>query len=215
MNLLDTPARDAACAALDFESAGAAPGRGDEPVQVGIAVWRDGEFAGTFRSYVHSPARVTRAARAVHGIGDEDLRGAPTMASLWPEFKARLSGAVVVAHGAGTEKRFLRAFPLHGFGPWLDTLALARAVLPALPGHSLAEVAGALGVEGEVRARCAGLDWHDALFDAVACLAILRRVLETYFSPGVTVGQLASVDAAAYRQRRALRQAARSAGWVP
>ena len=214
MSVLDTPVRDAAWAALDFESAGAAPGRSDEPVQVGMAVWRGGELTGFFRSYIHSPVRVTRAARAVHGIGDNDLRDAPPMTSLWPEFKARLGGAVVVAHGAGTERRFLRTFPLHGFGPWLDTLALARAVLPDLAAHSLGEVASALGVEGEIRARCEGLDWHDALFDAVACLAILRRVILHHAPPDFTVGQLITMDASAYRRRRALRHTARSAGWV-
>lgn len=214
MNPLDTPARDAAWVALDFESAGAAPGRSDEPVQVGIAVSRGGEITGVFRSYIRSSAPVTRAARAVHGIGDEALAGAPSMAELWPEFQSRLSGAVVVAHGAGTEKRFLRAFPLHGFGPWLDTLPLARAVLPGLRGHSLGEVAAALGAEEEVRARCAGLDWHDALFDAVACLVILRRVIACFEPPAPLVGQLVAMDAGAYRRLRAVRRTARSAGWL-
>ena len=84
MSLLDTPVREAAWAALDFESAGATPGRSDEPVQVGIAVWRGGEMTEFFRSYVHSPARITRSARAVHGIGEDDVRNAPAMAALWP-----------------------------------------------------------------------------------------------------------------------------------
>jgi DNA polymerase-3 subunit epsilon len=214
MSLLDTPVREAAWAALDFESAGAAPGRSDEPVQVGMAVWRGGELTDFFRSYVHSTVRITRSARAVHGIGDDDVRHAPTMAALWPEFKVRLGGAVVVAHGTGTEKRFLRAFPLHGFGPWLDTLMLSRAVLPDLPAHSLGEVASALGVESVIRDRCAGLDWHDALFDAVACLAILQEVVATCASPEFTVGQLLALDTQAYHRRRALLQTARSAGWA-
>lgn len=214
MSLLDTPVREAAWAALDFESAGAAPGRSDEPVQVGIAVWRGGEMTDFFRSYVRSAVGITRRARAVHGIADGDLRGAPSMTALWPEFKARLAGAVVVAHGAGTEKRFLRAFPLHGFRPWLDTLVLSRAVLPELPAHALGDVASALGVEDEIRARCTWLDWHDALFDAVACLAILQRVISTCAPPNFTVGQLLSMDTQAYHRRRALWQTARSAGWA-
>ena len=213
MSLLDTPVRDAAWAALDFESAGAAPGRSDEPVQVGMAVWRGSEITDLFRSHVYSPVRITRAARAVHGIADHDVRKAPPLVSLWPEFKARLGGAVVVAHGMGTEKRFLRAFPLHGFGPWLDTLALARAVFPDLAGHSLGEVVAALGAEEEVRAVCPALDWHDALFDAVACLVILRRVIERGDLSGATVGQLLAPDASAYHRRRSLQRTARSAGW--
>lgn len=214
MNLLDTPVRDAAWAALDFESAGAAPGRTDEPVQVGIAGWRGGEMTDFFRSYVHSSVLITRSARAVHGIGDDDIRDAPSMTALWPEFKSRLAGAVVVAHGAGTEKRFLRAFPLHGFGPWLDTLVLSRAALPDLPAHALGDVAAALGLEDGIRARCEGLDWHDALFDAVACLAILQNVIANCASPDFTVGQLLSMDTQAYHRRRALLQTARSVGWA-
>ena len=54
------------------------------------------------------------------------------MVDLWPPIRDRLAGAAVVAHGAGTEKRFLRAFPYHGFSPWIDTLRLARKVLPNL-----------------------------------------------------------------------------------
>ncbi|MEX1045752.1 MAG: exonuclease domain-containing protein [Chthoniobacterales bacterium] len=214
MSLLDTPVRAAAWVALDFESAGAAPGRTDEPVQVGLAVWRGGEVGDFFRSYIHAPVRVTRAARAVHGIGDEELTEAPPMMALWPEFKARLSGAVVVAHGAGTEKRFMRAFPLHGFGPWVDTLSLARAVLPDLPDHALGTVAAACGVEPEVRRLCPGLDWHDALFDAVASLVVLRHVVAVLELGEVPVGQLQSLDAAAYRQRRGVLRVARQAGWA-
>lgn len=214
MNLLDTPVRDAAWAAIDFESAGAVPGRSDEPVQVGMAVMRGGEMTAFFRSYIQSPVRVTRRARAVHGIADADIASAPTMTDLWPEYKMRLAGAVVVAHGAGTEKRFLRAFPLHGFGPWLDTLAMARAFLPDLPDHSLGKVTRALGAEEEVLALCPEHGWHDALFDAVACLVILRRIVESCSLHDATVGELIAADPAAYRRHRALRQTARAAGWV-
>lgn len=214
MSLLDTPVRNAAWAAVDFESAGASPGRNDEPVQVGMATWRGAGFGEFFRSYIRSPVSITRSARAVHGIADEDVASAPAMTALWPEFKARLGGAVVLAHGAGTEKRFLRVFPMHGFGPWLDTLAMARAALPDLPDHSLGTVTRAIGCEDEVHALCPGYGWHDALFDAVACLVVLRSVVERCGLHDATVGELISADAPAYRQRRALLQTARSAGWV-
>lgn len=215
MNPLDTPVREAVWAALDFESAGATRGATDEPVQVGMAVWRGGaeQPEQFFRSYVRSPVRITRAARAVHGIRDEDTRDAPPMPELWPEFKMRLAGAVVVAHGAGTERRFLRAFPLHGFGPWVDTLGMARAILPDLPEHSLATVVATLGLDAQIKDLCPGLDWHDALFDAVACLGILRHCVLESGLDAMTVGQLRNLDAAAYNRRRALMRTARAAGW--
>lgn len=216
MNLLDTPVSEAAWTALDFESTGAVGGKIDEPVQVGMARWRwkEVEPRDFFRSMVHPSGSVSRSARAVHGIGDEDLRDAPAMVGLWPDFKVRLEGSVVVAHGAGTEKRFLRAFPLHGFGPWLDTLNMARAVLPDLPEHSLGTVINALDLEVEVRGLCPGLSWHDALFDAVACLVFLRRVIADLDLGGLRVGQMVNLDASAYHGRRNMLRFARSAGWT-
>lgn len=216
MSVLDTPVRDAVWAAIDFESTGARPGLGDEPVQVGIAV-ADGDRGtpGRFlRSYLRPAAGVTRTARAVHGIGEAETRDAPALADLWGGIRERLSGAVVVAHGAGTEKRFLRAFPLHGFGPWLDTLALARAVFPNLPEHSLSDVVKAAGVEPEVRALCPGLDWHDALFDAVACLVFLRAALDLAGWQEAVVGQILALDSSAYHRRRGVLRTARDAGWL-
>ena len=215
MTLLDTPVRDAAWAALDFESAGAARGRTDEPVQVGMAVWRGAEIGDIFRSYINSPVSITRAARSVHGIGEAHLEGAPRMAALWPEFKARLAGSIIVAHGAGTERRFLRAFPLHGFGPWVDTLALARALLPDLRDHALATVITACGVGDKVRAICPHFDWHDALFDAVASLVFLRHVVGALGLENAPVGQLLNFDTSPYHRRRAVLRVARKAGWEP
>ena len=121
-------------AALDFESAGEAPGRTDSPVQCGMATMRGSLLLpGTFFvSYINPRRPVTWAARQVHGISDEDVADAPDMSALWPEFRARLSGAIIVAHSAGTERRFLRAFPFHHFGPWLDTLHLSRKAWPGL-----------------------------------------------------------------------------------
>lgn len=215
MSLLDAPVREVAWAAIDFEGTGTAPGQSDEAVQIGIAVMAPGLAPSRdfFRSYVRPGGRLTRAATAVHRITDTDLEGAPALSSLWPEIKSRLSGAVVVAHGAGTEKRFLRAFPMHGFGPWIDTLALARALWPELPDHSLAAVIGACGLERDVRDVCPDLDWHDALFDAVASLALLRHCILRHMMERAVVGQLASPDAAAYYRDRRMKRLAREAGF--
>jgi len=173
--------RDLRFTAIDFESAGAARGRTDTPVQVGLACWS--AAAGhhdPFVSYLKSDQPVAWSARKVHGITDAHLIGAPALLALWPELKSRLAGAVVVAHGKGTEKRFLRAFPGHGFGPWIDTLLLARAAWPELPDHSLGALADARGLTAGVSALVPGRKWHDALYDAVASLALLADLIETF-----------------------------------
>lgn len=170
--------KDATFAAIDFESAGAARGRTDTPVQLGMAVWSlAGGHRDAFHSYLHSGQKITWSARKVHGIRDDDLAGAPRLQELWGSVKRQLSGAVVVAHGVGTEKRFLRAFPGHRFGPWLDTLLVARCAYPSLASHSLSEICEALGLAGRVFAMHPDRKWHDALFDATASLVVLEHVI--------------------------------------
>jgi len=165
--------------AIDFESAGAARGMTDSPVQVGLATWSlAGGHCDSFVSYLHTDQPIHWSAKKVHGIGTADLADAPPLLALWPELKRRLAGAAVVAHGKGTEKRFLRAFPGHGFGPWVDTLLVARAAWPELPDHSLGALCEARGLSATVRNLVAGRNWHDALFDAVASLVLLAHVIE-------------------------------------
>jgi DNA polymerase III subunit epsilon len=167
-------------AAIDFESAGAARGATDVPVQIGIARMAGGRIVAEsrFTSYLAADRPVTWSARDVHGIRDEDLVGAPRLLDLWPKLKAEFSGRWLVAHGAGTEKRFLRVFPLHGFGPWVDTLTLTRAVYPDLASHALGGIVEALGLVGEMDGHMPGFRWHDALSDAVASLVVLRHIIE-------------------------------------
>lgn len=166
--------------AIDFESAGTAPGMTDAPVQVGLISWSvETGHSDAFVSHLHTEQPIRWSARKVHGIGPEDLASAPTLPSLWPELKKRLAGSVVVAHGKGTEKRFLRAFPGHGFGPWIDTLLLARAAWPDLPDHSLGTICDQLALSDQVRALVPDKSWHDALFDAAASLVLLGHLIDS------------------------------------
>ena len=164
-------------AAIDFESAGSAPGRTDEPVQIAIAHLLGTEISGALSSYVQAEGSVTWAARKVHGITDSMIKDAPRFMDLWPRIKSDMEGCWIVAHGAATEKRFLRVFPFHAFGPWVDTLDLARAVYPDLPSHALGEVIKALGLENDPEIRAENFRWHDARCDAVASLVLLRHLI--------------------------------------
>ena len=196
--------RESRFCAIDFESAGAARGGMDEPVQIGLAEWSlaDGHGA-VFDSLLRIRGVVSPAARKVHGIGMERLAGAPALLELWPELRLRLGGAVVVAHGKGTEKRFLRAFPGHGFGPWVDSLLLARAVWPAESDHSLGALCEARGLTGRVCERVPGRGWHDALFDAVGSLVLLEHIIRECGLEDLRVDFLCSPDLSAWhRQRR-------------
>jgi DNA polymerase-3 subunit epsilon len=190
-------------AAIDFESAGAAPGLADSPVQVGVACWSTASGHGDrYVSYLHTDQPIRWSARKVHGIGPEQLAEAPTLLSLWPELRKRLAGSAVVAHGKGTEKRFLRAFPGHGFGPWIDTLLLARAAWPQLPDHSLGSLCGTHDLTPLVEELVPGRSWHDALFDAVASLVLLELLVREFPLGNLPLEYLERPDTSAWHRTK-------------
>ncbi|MEI6344341.1 MAG: 3'-5' exonuclease [Verrucomicrobiota bacterium] len=167
-------------AGIDFESAGERPHEEGVPVQIGIA-WMNGLIlpsASFYRSYLRTDRPVTWTAQQHHGITNVDLKDAPEFRSLWPELKQRLGNRWMVAHGAGTEKRYLRAFPLHGFGPWVDTLTLSRKILPGRASYALSDLAEEFFLEPEARRLLPEFRWHEALSDALASLLLLRKLIE-------------------------------------
>ena len=197
------PVRHCRFTAIDFESAGAARGMNDAPVQVGLASWSlEGGHDDAFVSYLRTDQPVQWSARKVHGIGPEQLADAPPLLALWPELKPRLSGAVMVAHGKGTEKRFLRAFPGHGFGPWIDTLLIARAAWPDLPDHSLGTLCDTCGISPQVRDIVPEKSWHDALFDAVASLVLLEHLVHALYLADHPVESLVHPDTSTWHRAK-------------
>ena len=177
-----TTLEDLCWAAIDFESAGTAPGETDCPVQVGIV--RVEKLFSTeprvFTSYIACHRPVRWSAAKVHGITTDMLRGAPAFTELWPQIRDLLRGAVVLGHNPATEKRFLKTFPGHGFGPWVDTLALARQAAPDLQDHALSTLCEALGITDQVERLihdAAHARWHDALYDAAGSLQLLRTLV--------------------------------------
>jgi DNA polymerase-3 subunit epsilon len=171
---------DATFAAIDFESAGEERGQTDVPIQIGIGEMRGGQILKEtfFCSFLRTERSIAWTSRDVHNIRDDDLKDAPSLLDLWPELNRRLSNRLVVAHSCGTEKKFLRVFAMHQFGPWVDTLKVARAFYPGLPSHTLGDLLKRFVLEDQVRELCPGREWHDALFDSVAALVLLRYVIK-------------------------------------
>lgn len=195
---------ETAFAAIDFESAGMRRGGTEVPVQIGVAQMRGDVIADeSLASFLATDQEITWSAQKVHGITREDLRGAPSLNDLWPRLKTLLQSRWLVAHGAATEKRFLRAFPFHGFGPWVDTLKLSRALWPDLPSFALGDLIQAKGLEEELRGHHAGFRWHDALSDALASLVLLRRIIAEAGIAGESAEILQRFDDSHYHRVKA------------
>lgn len=166
--------------AIDFESTGERFGKGALPIQVGMAsveklVILPQTF---FSSYLQVRERIEPKVQKKHFLTNETLQEAPSLLSLWPVFEKKLRGRYLVAHGRGTEKRFLRAFPMHGFGPWIDTLSLSRAMVPGLPSYQLSDLIFSFGLLEEMAYWLPHFRWHEALSDAIASLILLLHLIK-------------------------------------
>ncbi len=165
-------------AAIDFEGGGATSDAPDLPIQIGIATARLGETPSLFDSFLSINRPVTPSAQRVHGISDQDLIGAPNLPQYFPTLQEHLTGRPLVAHAHGTERRFLSSLPGHRFGPWVDTLQLARRIYPDFSSHKLSHLCDTLTLTPTLTQICPNRTWHDALFDASASLVLLFHLIE-------------------------------------
>ena len=168
--------------AIDFETTGSVPGHPNQPWQIGVAPIGDGAIrsGSLFTSLINVGSRpFNKYAPGRHAQLRDEIAAAPTMNALCPTILPMLTGEnkFLVAHNAGTERAALAAAaPLHKFGPWLDTLALSRAVWQGLDSYTLEDICARLDLSVAVSALCPGLAPHDALYDAVACAALLLLI---------------------------------------
>ena len=149
--------------AIDFETTGYEAGSTNEPWQLGLAVVCGGEIVETREFFFDVEGAPARAHEA-------DALG--TLQSSFETWAPHLAGQRLVAHNIACERTILtRTAPLTKWGPWVDTMKLAKAMYPKLPSYALGELCAAFGCVPQIDGRT----WHDGLYDAVACanLALL------------------------------------------
>ncbi len=191
---VEGPLADLEWVACDIETTALSP-LGGEIIEVGAVRFRGGTELGRFSSFIR-PLRPVRAfTTELTGITPDMLRDQPEASAVLARFWEFARGAVFVAHNAAFDLGFLlHASRSHGLAvsspPWLDTLALSRALRPGLKNHRLDEVARALGVQQ--------LEHHRALDDARVAGRIAAVLLEEVLRGGVTdAAGLAAVGARA------------------
>ena len=182
---------------LDFETTGSVRGHPDAPWQIGLVELVDGRVTGAHREdLLHVPADrpFNPYAPGRHAQLRDQLDAAPPPEILWPQWTPWLLSRPLAAHNASTEKKILKKLaPLHTFGPWLDTLVLARHLLPAAPDHTLAAACTALGLLDRLDTLCPDRTWHDALYDAYASALLLELALSTSPFSTLPIPTLASL----------------------
>ena len=149
--------------AIDFETTGYDFGCDNEPWQLGFARVEDGAIVETGEWFFDVEGAPERA-------HEPDALG--TLQSSFEVWSPGLLGVRLVAHNIACERTILtRVAPLTPWGPWTDTMRLAKARYPRLPSYALGDLCEMFGIVPEV----GGRTWHDGLYDAVACarLAIM------------------------------------------
>jgi len=164
--------------ALDLETTGLEPHQA-EVIELGAIRFVDGEPEEKFSALVQPEGELPPIITALTGIGPEDLNGAPPLGEVLPEFLQFIGGGKIVAHKAEFDRGFLEAAAA-GLGislpryEWLDTLLLARALLPRSRNHKLGTLAEGLGLPQEGPHRAAA----DAARAGYLLIELLERGLE-------------------------------------
>lgn len=182
--ILSTPLAELEYVVFDTETTGLNPSLGDEVVSLSGVRVRHGRVVGadTFHAVVDPGRPIPPESTRFHGLDDAAVAGAPTLAEVLPQFQAYVGSAVLVAHNAAFDKKFLdlavarfRLAPVEN--PILDTLFLSYGVHRDFEGHNLDAIAGRLGVE--VRGR------HTSLGDSFVTAEVFLRLLPLLQARGI------------------------------
>lgn len=174
----DTPLRALTYVVFDTETTGLEPSGGDEIISVaGIRIVNGRALRGELFDQLVNPGRtIPSASTKVHGISDDMVEMAPDLGVVLPRFKRFVGDAILVAHNAAFDMRFLtlkqEQFGLRFDNPVLDTVLLAAHLHGAGDSLTLDSLAERFGIVLEEK------DRHTALGDSIATAEVFLRLID-------------------------------------
>jgi len=171
---------------IDTETTGLRPGA-HRVIEVAGVRLLGGEVQDVYQSLLNPGVRIPSFIARFTGITQEMIAAAPRSHEALPGFLRFVEGALVVGHNVGFDIGFLTyeaqllgsSFPIDG----LDTIPLARRLLPGLKRFKLDTLAARLHIPISDRHRASG----DARVTAAAFLALLELAKKQGIT---TLGQL-------------------------
>ncbi len=146
----------------------------DKIIEIGAVKVKQGEIIDRFSTFVNPQRPIPYEITKLTSIQDEMVISAPTIEEVIPEFLAFIDGAVLVAHNANFDVKFLaqqcRFLDIYPEFVSVDTVALARVLLPNLSKFKLNSVAKALNISLE--------NHHRAVDDAEATAEIFVKFIQ-------------------------------------
>ncbi len=158
---------------FDLETTGIGP-KSNEIIEIGAVKVVDGAVGETFSEFVNPERPIPYHIQELTGIDDSMVAGAETIDAILPRFLSFCQGAVMVAHNASFDMGFIEQKAgdrgIETDFTVIDTVSVARALLPDLKRYKLDTVAKKLGVSLE--------NHHRAVDDATATAEIFVKMLE-------------------------------------
>ena len=172
---------DDAYVVFDLETTGFSP-LNNQIIEIGAVKVVDGKITEQFFTFVNPEVPIPFEIEKLTGIRDDMVLDAPKIAEALPEFLAFCEGAVMVAHNAGFDMSFISKNCERQGLPCtytvVDTVAMARVLLPQLNRFKLDTVAKALKIS---------LDNHHRAVDDAACTAeIFVKFVEMLKERGIS-----------------------------
>lgn len=177
INSRDLPLDGIEWVVFDVETTGFNPIE-EEIIEIGAVKIRDGVIVDRFSAFVNPGRTIPAKITELTGIDNSMVAGAPTIGQILPDFIRFFAGAVLAAHNATFDLRFLQnALKKTGHSEViqtitiLDTLNLARVLLKELKNHKLDTLTEHYGVALQ--------NHHRACDDAAATGEILLKMLKS------------------------------------
>lgn len=161
---------------FDVETTGLSPIEGDRIIEIAAVKVRGNKVVDKFYSLVNPQRPVPPQATQVNNITDDMLTTAPVAGDILPQMIHFIGGACVAGHNVRFDLNFLCyelaliGRRLHDHTPAVDTLKMARELLPYLSNHKLAYLARSLGVVVD--------QTHRAMADVEITVAVFLRLME-------------------------------------
>jgi exodeoxyribonuclease X len=159
-------------------------GNGQQPpdlVEVAAVPIIDGVI-GTPETWLVKPPRpVTQMTVRIHGLTNPELAAAPPFADIEDELRRVLDADVLVAHNAHVDVAVLERHLTDWSCPeTLDTLKLARQLMPGQPSYKLGALVDALSLDDGLPP---GLVPHRATYDALVAARLFVRLAALMDAP--------------------------------
>ncbi len=171
---------DHTCVVFDIETTGFSPIK-NRIIEIGAVRVREGRIVDKFSTFVNPEVPIPYEIEQLTGISDNMVLDAPVIEEVLPRFLEFCEGAVMVAHNASFDISFIKEYASRqglSFDPTvLDTVALARLLLPNLNRFKLDTVAKELRISLE--------NHHRAVDDAGATAEIFVKFIEMLKERGV------------------------------